>query len=155
MATIAFIGTTKTLNLKLQGVSSNVLRIVPNTISVDIVTVPHFLDRAGRKPLAKAPSIGNVCQVHTSITSKRLLHVLHPHISFSARDVASPRRNVVGLTSEWARAHEYSPSCKHSTAHVPSYGWNASGDRWRFQGLASFSPSHSRSWSKDYSRIDI
>lgn len=99
-ATIAFIGTTKTVNSKLQGVSSNVLRIVVNTIYVDNATVPHFLDRAGRKPLAKAPSIGCVRQVHTSITCKNLPRVLHAHISFGARDIACPGRNVAGFTSD-------------------------------------------------------
>ena len=97
LATIAFIGTTKTVNSKLQGVSSNVLRIVANTISVDNATVPHFLDSAGRNPLAKAPSIGYVCQVHTNITWKNLLRVLHAHISFGARDVGCPGRNVAGF----------------------------------------------------------
>jgi hypothetical protein len=99
-ATIAFIGTTKTVNSKLQGVSSNVLRIVANTISVDNATVPHFLDRARRNPLAKAPSIGCVRQVHTSFIWKNLLRVLPAHIPFGARDVACPGRNVAGFASD-------------------------------------------------------
>lgn len=105
LATIAFIGTTKIVNLKLQEVSSNVLRIVANTISVDNATVPHFLDRAGREPLAKAPSIGCVRQVHTNISWKNFFRVLYAHISFGARDVASPGRNVAGFTGDWGNPH--------------------------------------------------
>lgn len=100
MATIAFIGTAKTVNFESQGVSSNVLRIVAYTVSVDSATFPHFLDREGRKPLEKAPSIGCVRQVHTNITCKRLFHVPHTNTPFPARDVASPARRVDGLTSE-------------------------------------------------------
>jgi len=144
MATIAFIGSTKTVNFKLQGVSSNVLRIVAYTISVVSASFPHFLDREGREPLAKASSIGCVRQIHTNITCKRLFHVLHTNIPLPARDVASPAGRVDGLTSEWNTAYEYSSHCKHSAADVPCLGRNDSGDVQQFRGLASFSPSHSR-----------
>ena len=155
LATIAFIGTTKTVSFKLQGVSSNVLRIVANTIFHDSAAVPHFLDRAGREPLAKAPSIGRVRQVHTSISWKSLFLVLYTHNSLNPRNVSSPDRSVVGLVSDWRSHREYSSCRKHSAADVSYPSWNDSGDVKQFQDLASCSPSRSRSQSEDYTRINI
>jgi len=116
------------VTFKPQGVSSNVLRIVANTIFVDSAIVPNFLDRAGWEQLAKASSIGCVREVHTSISWKSLFHISHAHCSSSAHDVASPARSVVGLASNWRWHREYSSRCKHSAAHVPYPGWNDSGD---------------------------
>ena len=154
MATIAFIGSTKTV-VKAQEVSSNVLRIVANTIFVDSANVLHFLDRAGWESLAKTPSIGCVREIYTSISWKSLFHIPHTHSSFSANDVTSPARSVVGLASSWGWHREYSSRCKHSAAHVPYPSWNDSGDVEQFQNMASYSSSRSRSQSEDHSRINI